>query len=254
MQSVAQAKTPAWPTLLGVQVLVVLALGATAWKAHRTARVDHPAVERRLAELNVLSATAALDQALGQVENAAALTASDVLRVTSFLSLAGQGAGLSVKDVRIETVAVNPQVPGAQPVEAVIDVSGDVYDLPIFLEGTHRQRVRGTLQSLAFDVAPGGAMHGQVRIRYLRALTPDVAWIGERLSVAAPGAVMATRVLERAAELQSWRVFNAGDAERRQDAIQAREQAARELPPNLVILRESGGRFLWDVDAGMTIR
>ena len=68
MQSVAQAKTPAWPTLVGVQVLVVLVLGVTAWKAHRTARVDHPAVERRLAELNVPAATAALDHALDQAE------------------------------------------------------------------------------------------------------------------------------------------------------------------------------------------
>ena len=254
MQTVIRRRSAAWPTLVGIQGIVLLALGVTLWGVTRTDEVEHPPIENRLRNLDIPSATAAMDHAIDAAENQTALTESDVLRVTSFLALAGQGAGLDVEDIRIETVAAHRALPGVQPMEAVIDLAGDIYDLPIFLDGAHRQRVQGTLQSLAFDVKPGGTMRGQVRIRYLRPITPDIDWIESRLAVAAPGAAAATPVLERAAVLTSWRVFNDGDAERSAQASDVRERAARELPPNLVTLRQAGGRFVWDADAGIAIR
>ena len=245
---------PAWPTLLGVHAVVMLALGVTVWRNIDHTAVDIPPIEKRLLALDLPKAEAAVDYALGKAENKTAFTESDVVGVTSFLALSAQGSGLRVDNISIEVLANARGVAGAEVVEAVIDLSGDLYDLPIFVDGAHRQRALGSLQSLGFDVKPGGAARGQVRIRYHRPVMPDTDWIGERLSLAAPGAATATGVLEKASTLASWKQFNASDADRVEHAMAARARAARELPPNLVTLRQTGGRFVWDADAGIAIR
>ena len=81
---------------MGIQGLVLLALGVTLWGVTRTDEVEHPPIENRLRDLDIPSATAAMDLAIDAAENQTALPESDVLRVTSFLALAGQGAGLDV--------------------------------------------------------------------------------------------------------------------------------------------------------------
>jgi hypothetical protein len=244
--------TPAWPAILGVQGLILLALGGSFLASTVEREIEITDVERRLLVIDVPRVEAALGASLAQEVRETALEDSDVLRVTSFLALAGQAAGLSVDDVRIEPVEGGP--PGAEAVEAVIDLSGDLYDLPIFVDGAHRQRAMGALQTLAFDVKPGGKAQGRVRFRYHRPLFWDTEWIGPRLALAAPGVASATPILESAASLIAWREFNAGESVRNSTAMRARARAARELPPNLVDLRASGGRFVWDAEAGIAIR
>ncbi len=246
------AGIPAWPTILGVQGLILLALGGSLLASTAEREIEITDVERRLLAIDVPRVEAALGASLDQEIRETALKDTDVLRVTSFLALAGQAAGLSVDDVRIEPVEGGPA--GAEAVEAVIDLSGDLYDLPIFVDGAHRQRAMGALQTLAFDVKPGGKAQGRVRFRYHRPLFWDTEWIGPRLALAAPGVASATPVLESAASLIAWREFNAGEANRNATAMRARARAARELPPNLVDLRASGGRFVWDAEAGIAIR
>jgi hypothetical protein len=240
--------------LLGVHAVVMLALGVTVWRNIDHNAVDIPPIEKRLLALDIPKAEAAVDYALDKAENKTAFTKSDVVGVTSFLALSAQGSGLRVDNISIETLAAPHGSVGVDVVEAVIDLSGDLYDLPIFVDGVHRQRALGSLQSLAFDVKSGGAARGQVRIRYHRPVMPDTSWIGARLSLAAPGAATATPVLEKASTLASWKRFNASDAGRVEHAMSARARAARELPPNLVTLRQTGGRFVWDADAGIAIR
>ncbi len=243
---------PAWPTLLGVQGLVIFGLAVGFVSATGAREVEVSEVEQRLLAIDVPRAEAALKAALGQQEMGKALKDSDILRATSFLALSGQAAGLSVDDVTFEPVAVDAN--GAEAVEAVIDLSGDIYDLPIFVDGAHRQRAMGALQTLAFDVKPGGQARGRVRFRYHRPQFLETEWIGPRLALAAPGVAHATPALEAAASLIAWRAFNQGEPDRTQRAMQARARAARELPPNLVDLRASGGRFVWDAEAGIVIR
>lgn len=256
MEDVAKrnAGVPAWPTLLGVQALV---LGSLLWMAigsspNHEIRISE--LEQRLIALDLPRASAAVQGALAEETNPTALRDEDVLRVTSFLALAGSGAGLIVDDIQIEAVPGAQSDSAVEVVEAIIDVRGDLYDLPIFVDGAHRQRAVGALQSLSFDVKPGGASQGRVRFRYYRPNFADTDWIGPRLALAAPGTSAATEVLTAASNLRSWRAFNEKSKERNGHAITARARAARELPPNLVDLRTSGGRFVWDADAGIAIR
>lgn len=246
--------TPAWPTLLGIQALVMLSLGWMLADSSTERTVEVSDLERRLVALDIPSATSAVDHALGEVETDAALTDGDVLRVTSFLALAGQASGLDVVDIRIEALEEKAQGGNVAVVEAVIDITGDLYDLPIFVDGAHRQRAVGALQSLAFDVSPGGSAKGQVRFRYHRPDFKDTSWIGPHLRLAAPGAAAATPVLEKASLLVSWKAYAQSEEQRNRRAMVSRARAARELPPNLVTLRQTGGRFVWDADAGIAIR
>ncbi len=246
--------TPAWPALLGVQGLVVLALGVMGIQADEQREIRVSELEQRLVELNIPDADNAVEYALRGVQTDAALTDGDVLRVTSFLALAGQAAGLTVEDIRIEALYDASIDEDVEVVEAVIDITGDLYDLPIFVDGAHRQRAVGALQSLAFDVQPGGMAKGQVRFRYHRPAFDDVDWIAPHLRLAAPGAASASVVLEKASTLLSWKQYRVSDEQRNRRAMASRARAARELPPNLVTLRQSGGRFVWDADAGIAIR
>lgn len=243
----------AWQPVVGVQGLVVLALIVVGWRGLSHSSPSLPPIEGRLQAMDVPESLAAVNWAIERVPMDGALLEADVLRVTSFLALTGHGAGLDVEDIHISK---KPQsdIVGADTLEAVVDVEGHVFDLPIFLDGLHRQRVVGRLQSLAFEVQPGGAMRGQVRVHYHRPLLPDTEWIRERLAVAAPGADAATPVLERAALLARWRVFEQTGVARVENAIQARTRVARELPANLITLRQLGGRFVWDADEGLAIR
>ena len=238
---------------MGVQALIV---GSLTWMALSTATPSQPVVtdlEQRLLALDIPTATAAVERSLSEVENPTALRDTDVLRVTSFLALAG--AGLLVEDIQIEVSPGAQQADaGVEIVEAIIDIRGDLYDLPIFVDGAHRQRAVGALQSLAFDVQPGGKAHGRVRFRYYRPLFKDTAWIEPWLATSTAGVSAATDVLVSASQLQSWREFNERGQERHRHAMSARARAARELPPNLVDLRATGGRFVWDADAGIAIR
>ena len=256
MEDIFKSQTgfPAWPTLLGVQGLILAALGLMVVGSSTPRDIGVSALEKRLLALDIPRATAAID---GAVESSVSLTAlkdSDVLRVTSFLALAGSAAGLHIDDIRIESVEDPTSPVGVEVVEALIDVTGDLYDLPIFVDGAHRQRAVGSLQSLSFDVKPGGHAEGRVRFRYHRPLFSDTDWIAPHLAVAAPGAAAATDVLISAAELQAWRGYNETNKERRDQAMLSRARAARELPPNLVDLRATGGRFVWDADTGIEIR
>jgi hypothetical protein len=246
-------RVAAWPTLVGVQGLVVLSLAVVGWRFVSMAVPAPPPIEGRLQSLDVPRALAAVNWAVDQAESDSALMEEDVLRVTSFLALTADGAGLDVEDIRI-TKKTQSDLVGVDTVEAMVDVDGHVFDLPIFLAGIHRQRVVGRLQSLAFDVEPGGHMRGQARIHYHRPRVNDTAWVSERLALAAPGADAAAPVLERAAVLAGWKAFAHSNVARAETAMQARTRVARELPANLITLRKFGGRFVWDADEGIAMR
>jgi len=243
----------AWPALLGVQVVALLVVGLAGWWLSAADSQDAPTIEQRLQTLDVTSAAAAVEYSLDQVQDDAALLENDVVRVTSFLALAARGADLSVLDIRLAPLE-QQQEPGVEVVEAILDVSGHLFDLPIFLDGAHRQRAVGRLQSMAFEVQPGGSMHGQVRFHYFRPHPGQTEWIAGEVSSVAPSSEEAVSVLKRAAELAAWQAFREGQSERSELAHHARSRAAVELPANLIALKASGGRFVWDADDGIVIR
>ncbi len=254
MSSIAQsARIPAWPTLLGVQALVVLALAAVVVQQHQAKTPASPPIGARLQAMDIPVATSAVRYALEHARNDAAVMAEDEIRVTSFLALAARGAGLEVSDIRLLALEQR-EAPGIQVVEATLDVAGHLYDLPIFLDGAHRQRAVGRLQSMAFDVQPGGEMHGQVRLLFHRPQPMDTEWIADRLVLAAPGAAEAAPLLEQAAHLAAWRAFSRTQPGRAEHARLARSRAAKELPANLIAIQDAGGRFVWDADEGIVIR
>lgn len=254
LSTVIQAqRSAAWPTLLGVQALVVMALALVGWEARDTRSTTEPSVRSRLEAMDVTMASAAVETAIAEVRDGAAVMAADELRVTSFLSLTARGADLEVSEVRLVPLE-QQDVRGVQIVEAVLDVSGHLYDLPIFLDGAHRQRALGRLKSMAIDVEPGGLMQGQVRLNYYRPRAMDTTWVSDRLAIMAPGASELVPVLEQAASLAAWRAFSNSQPDRAQKARHARSRAANELPANLIELQSSGGRFVWDADVGIVIR
>jgi hypothetical protein len=254
LSTIARAdSSPAWPALIGVQVLVLIALAGVAWRSGAPVPEVGTPVQSRLEAIDVQAASAAVESAIVQARDGSAVMDADVLRVSSFLSLTARGADLQVSDVRFRPLE-RQDVRGVQIVEAVLDVSGHLFDLPIFLDGAHRQAALGRLKSMSFDVSPGGQMTGQVRLSYYRPRAMDTSWIADRLALSAPRAVGLAPVLERAALLAAWRAFTSSQSRRQERAQGARGRAARELPANLIELHAAGGRFVWDADVGIVIR
>ena len=246
-------RTPAWPTLLGVQGLMLLLIGVVGWQTQEPVVPEPQPVQSRLETIDATAAAAAVEAAIAAVEDDAAVLPADELRVATFLSLAARGADLEVMDVRLMPLE-QQDVRGVQIVEAVLEVSGHLFDLPIFLDGAYRQAALGRLKSMAIDVEPGGKMQGQVRLNYYRPRAMDTSWIGDRLAIAAPGAEAMVPVLQRAAFLAAMRAFSSSQQGRVERARHARGRAAKELPANLIALQASGGRFVWDADIGIVIR
>ncbi len=245
--------TPAWPTLLGVQLVIAAALVGLGWRVQQIqllALAPPPPVEVRLQQLDVPSATAAVEARISEVATGQAMRSADERHLASFLSLSARAAGFQVTDVGfVEGVVTD----GLLPIDAHLALEGNVFDLPVFLDVARRQRAVGHLQRIDAKARPGGMGELGVVIRYFRPTLPDTEWVSERLRLAAPGADRAAHVLQRAAVLRTWRQFRGRVSTLRDGADGANQSSRLVLPVNLIAMWEKGGELHWTADGDLMV-
>lgn len=250
---------PAWPWLLGCQLVVAAAL-LLAWRAtaspakHDRGSQDPDASDERILALEPALAARDLDAALVINRRAGrALLAQDESRTASFLSLTASAAGLISSGVDFSEVGTD--LPAVSAVDVQVELLGDAYDLPVFLDGLHRQSAIGRVAGVAAVIEPGGAARAWVVVRYHRPNLPDLDQLAQRATRAVPDASpQAQALLGKAALLAAWRDF-AAHAQARADAAEAvRTRLGRELAPGLVQLRIVGGSLTWSPASGLDVQ
>lgn len=241
---------PAWPTLVGIQLVTVGALLGVFYGFQPRAP-EPPPIEEQLVALDLPASQAALEAALVEVPRSRALPLGRETRARSFLSLAAQAAALELVGLGL---AVAPAARGLSHVDATVEVRGDLYDLPVFVDGLHRQSALVLVEGLAVDSDGGGPMTARLIVRYLRPDAGDGAWIEERLQTAAPGADRAAPVLQQAASLLAWRQFEGQLPALEVERDRRWTDLTEALPAGLIGLRERGGRLRWSPEEGLVIR
>ena len=251
MSDRAASLAPAWPTLLGVQIVAIALLAGTAWRfvPHRFGAPDD--LDRRLLALDVDASIASLDVAIDRARHAGALLPEAEGQERSFLSLLARGTDLDPGPI---VLSAEPSGDGPVGVRASLQLSGDAYALPAFIDGLHRQHATAVLESVDAELAPGGAAQATIAVRFFRPAELQTDWVADRLALRHPGAGKAAPVLERAAELAAWRQVAAADVEQRTVAAGLRVRIAKELPAALVRLRRTGGAVRWTPTDGLVTR
>jgi hypothetical protein len=244
--------TAAWPTLVGVQLVVVGMLAGLGWRTHQMIdTVAPPPLEQRLQALDVPVAEAAVAAELKSARSGRALMPANERHLASFMSLSAQSAGLDVLEIGF---AEGVPALGLVPVDVHIRLHGHVYDLPIFLNLGHNQRALGRLERVSVLADVGGAADMTVVYRFYRPEMSETDWIGDRLSTAAPGADWAVNVLEQAAQLQSWSQFRSRLSVLEGDVSAARAESEVSLPRDLIALWDHGGEMVWSLGKGVSLR
>ena len=126
-----RAILPAWPVLGGLQLLMLIGL-TTALIFTLPPRLAP--VEERLAGLDLAQATTDVEAAIHTADSGRALLADDEQRTTMFLQLLSQAAELQLHSIQL-TPGLREEA--LQTVDAVMELSGDPYNLPIFLDPSH---------------------------------------------------------------------------------------------------------------------
>lgn len=235
---------PAWPTLMGVHLVVLAVLVGAWWRGSDGTTVRRGPTEARIHEL-APGAGQAVEQAVAQARRTArALPAGDERRVKSFLSLTAAASGLELTEARFE--AERPVTAGALPIAAWLELRGDAYDLPVFLDGLHRQASLVRVDGVVCRIAPGGQADARVLLRFHRPVLPDATALGDRVDRTAPTAPPSSRAaLLAAGELAAWRAFAATEPARAALAASHRARLQRELPAALVAAWSGGGTVTW---------
>lgn len=239
------ARAPAWPTLLGVHLVVLAVLAGAWWRGGAGASTRPSPTQAQVLAIPPAQATVVAKALASQQRSARALVAGDERRVRSFLSLTAAAAGMQLLDARFEARA---SAPGgvAQPVVAWLDLSGDAFDLPVFLDGLHRQAALVRVDGVVCAVRPGGQARARVLLRFHRPVLPDAAALGDRVDRTAPTASDAARAaLLAAGELAAWRAFAATEPARAELAARHRSRLQQELAPALVAAWRDGGPVRW---------
>ncbi len=131
---------------------------------------------------------------------------------------------------------------------STLSLAGDPYNLPIFLDGLHRQRALNHVVSLE---GRGGLIgQFQVRVRYYRPAAPDTGWVAPRLAAEEPEHAAAAALLEQAAWLSVWRRFQWEERGLVERAGRIRARVSRELAAPLITVRAGGGSLYWDAEQG----
>jgi len=249
---------PAWPSLLGLQLVLAALLVGAWWHADEAAGLVQTPVEAQVLDLDASATAPSVDAALSRARRSArALTEADQSGASSFLALTASAADLQVVGLQIHAASpAQAAVPGtATPVDVELRLRGDAFDLPVFLDGLHLQAPTVRVRALAAAVAPGGATEARISLQAWRPVLPAADELLARVQRTVPAAGPETRtVLARAGQLRAWRAFAAGTPARAVAAEQVRARLLRELPAGLVAARASGGRVSWSPATGLEVR
>ena len=233
---------PAWPILGALNLAVTggLVLGYLATLPPRP-----PPVDERLAVLDIPQAESDVGAAIAAADSGRALSAEDEERALMFLKLLALSAEL---DVRALSLLPGPTQDATQAIDATLELSGDPFHLPIFLDGLQRQRAVNHVVS----VKARGGVRGEysVLVRYYRPAAVETDWIPERLAADADLPTEAGPLLEQAAVLAVWRRFQWEERSLVERAARIRERISRELAAPLIDIRGGGGTIFWDESQG----
>lgn len=245
---------PAWPTLVGLQLVLAALLAGASWRLSGPLEVAHTPLETRALTVDLEPAARAIAEARASSRREGrALLATEQNRATTFLALTAAAADL--EDRGIQWSAPVPATPGAEAVGVRVAMAGDVFDLPVFLDGLHRQSATVRVRALAVSVAPGGACEAWIELLYHRATEPDAGEIEALVARALPASDAALRaLLVQAGGLAGDRAFAQDVQARATAAAEVRARLQRELPAALVAAREHGGRVSWSPQSGVTLR
>jgi hypothetical protein len=204
-----------------------------------------PPVAERLSMLDKTVALAAVVSAIDGADSGRALQPDDEQRATMFLQLLSQAAEMELLSL---TLNPGPQAEALQSVDVTLQLAGDPFNLPIFLDGLQRQRAVNHLISLEGR----GGLIGEftLTIRYYRPISQDTDWILQRLVHEEPAHADAGPLLEQAAVLTIWRRFQWEERDLVATAAVLRSRVSRELAAPLMSVRAGGGRLAWDAEQG----
>lgn len=245
------APAPAWPSLVGIQLVLAALLAGAWWLSGGGPAVEQTPLEAQVMGLEAAPARQALDAALVEARRTGrGLLPADETRTRSYLSLAASAARLRLTGVDFQAEAAGPGP--AQVVVARVGVAGDALDLPVFLDGLHRQSALARVDGVAAWVQPGGQAQAWVILRFHRPVLPDAAALQGRVERTVPSAREETRdLLAEAGTVAAWRAFAAEVEGRAQASDTHRQRLLRELPAGLVGAWRHGGRLTWTPTAGL---
>ena len=237
-----RAQISAWPLLGGLQLLI---LGGLIAGGFSLLPPRLPPLAERLSKLDKTVALAAVSSAIDGADSGRALQPDDEQRTTMFLQLLSQAAELELLSL---TLTPGPQQDALQPVDATLQLAGDPFNLPIFLDGLQRQRAVNHLISLEGS----GGLIGQftLTVRYYRPVFQDTDWVVQQLVSEAPEHADAGPLLQQAAALAIWRRFQWEERGLVETAAAIRSRVSRELAAPLMSVRVGGGRLAWDAEQG----
>jgi hypothetical protein len=221
--------------LLGLAALLLLGLGVALARLLRPdpvgiAPASDPAA--RLAGLD-LARTADLASAHAARERerlGTALLPGDERNLAALLALQAESSALALGTIRFEARAAEGAV---QPVALGLELEGQSFDLPIFLDGLFRQRHVVEVHSVALEARESAVGLGDVRVGarveawFFRPLCLPEAPLDQLLApigFAGPGLPFARAALRDAAFLAASEVFRL-----RSPALVAHSQANRRL-------------------------
>ena len=226
---------PAWPVLAGLQLSILVTLLAVG-VLQRPAPFSLP---EALASLDEPVARAAVAQSIERAQRGPALL--DESRVRSFLSLLGQAASMVVSEA---ILTEQPPQAGVLPVEVRLQLIGDPYDLPIFIDGLFRQRAVEEVRSVSGrSQGRGEGAAFQLVLWYHRPVDASTSWIAATLQEQAPGCEHLEELLSSASILLSWKQFYYRLPKLLTIAQQSRHYFARELALPLISLQNEGTPF-----------
>jgi hypothetical protein len=235
-------KISAWSLLGGLQLLI---LGGLIVGGFSLLPPSMPPVAERLSMLDKTVALAAVVSAIDGADSGRALQPDDEQRATMFLQLLSQAAEMELLSL---TLNPGPQAEALQSVDVTLQLAGDPFNLPIFLDGLQRQRAVNHLISLEGS----GGLIGQftLTVRYYRPIFQDNDWILQRLVHEEPEHADASHLLQQAAVLTIWRRFQWEERDLVATAAVLRSRVSRELAAPLMSVRAGGGRLAWDAEQG----
>ncbi len=206
----APSRAPAWPTLLGAQLVAVsllLGLGFYVVNLPPAGHVPDPAA---LTSEDLDHALQVLEQDRDRLrrELRGALFDGDEGPVTDFIALQVQAAELQFQD--LEWTVLPPQGP-VVPVELTLRVSGSYYNLPILVDGLFRQSRPLELTWLEVESPKLMVAHtvATLRAHFHRPPTLRTAALSQRVAEQTWGGdpALAEQALEVAAEVRLLEAF-----------------------------------------------
>jgi len=236
----AAPRAPAWPTVLGVQLVTLAVLGGLGFFVSRTPVGPPPPDPAALATPDLDHARQVLerDRDALRKELRGALTDDDESKVTDFVALQIQAAELQFTSAEWTTL---PQQGASVPVELTLRLSGSYYNLPILVDGLFRQARPVHLLWLEVESPKALLAHtnATLRMRFQRppslqtsALAQQVAdldWGGDPQAAEGAMALAAELVLLEAFR-QELRLFERARSSNRAAVMTALPGLLRKLP------------------------